>query len=103
MKELELKERQKYYNENKGQVRPGDADAIIEDRLAPKRQKIQDEMLRIMENAVAKTDGKFNIEVGQQIDEKPVPSSLPVGYKLEEDNGTIWINTGSKWVVKKGK
>jgi hypothetical protein len=102
MKVMEEQEKKKFYNENKGAVRHGDADSIIEERLSPKREQVEDKMIKIMEDAVAKTEGKFNIQVGQQIDEKPDPKTLPVGYKLQEDNGIIWTNNGTKWIPKKG-
>jgi len=102
MHEFEADAKKKFYDEHKGEVLPGDADAIIDQMLEPKREQVQDKMMKIMENAIAKTSGTYVAQVGEELDELPDPKLYPDGawFYGVKDPSKIWEVRGSKFVLK---
>ena len=70
-------------------VPPMDLAEQVEERMAPKLDKIAQEF---------KTGaGSANFSVGQKLSSLPAPKSFPVGAEIKKKDGTVLRNTGTEW------
>lgn len=75
----------------------------IDELAEPELKRLADEAVSNVNQATAmQRTSKAAPYVGLTIDELPEPGNTPKGAVLQSDDGTIYQNTGSRW-VKKGK
>lgn len=41
--------------------------------------------------------GRLSYSVGQSLDRPPDPASMPIGTVIKSDNGTVYVNDGTRW------